>query len=106
MPGFLRGFNYISILKWGTGNFFLYCLILGAVLSVSLRDVEFYCTPGQLNGDGTCPITTGEDVLRLYNMDVDTTAYILGMVACLIIYRLIAYALIKLKLTHWRLKKV
>jgi hypothetical protein len=21
MPGFLRGFNYISILKWGTGNF-------------------------------------------------------------------------------------
>lgn len=77
----------------------------GAVLSVSLRGVSFHCSSSQLSADGTCPITTGEQVLSLYNLDVDTLAYILGMVACLIIYRLIAYGLLKLKLAHWQLKK-
>jgi len=74
-------------------------------MTVSLRGVNFYCTPDQLSSDGTCPITTGEQVLQLYNLDVDTLAYALGMVACLFIYRLIAYALLKLKLMHWQLKK-
>jgi len=75
-------------------------------MTVSLRGVTFYCTPDQLSADGTCPITTGEQVLELYNLNVSTVAYSLGMVACLIIYRLIAYLLLKLKLTHWQLKKV
>jgi len=75
-------------------------------MTVSLRGVEFYCTSDQLAADGTCPVTTGEQVLQLYNLDVDTLAYAMGMVACLIIYRVIAYGLLKLKLMHWRLKKV
>ena len=107
MPGFLQGLNYISILKWGTGNLpFEARLILGAVMTVSLRGVVFHCTPSQLSADGTCPITSGDDVLKLYNLDVDTTAYALGMVACVIVYRLIAYGLLKLKLMQWQLKKV
>jgi hypothetical protein len=81
-------------------------LILGAVMTVSLRGVVFYCTPSQLSADGTCPVTSGEDVLRLYNLDVSTMAYSLGMVACVIAYRIIAYWLLKLKLTQWQLKKV
>ena len=79
---------------------------LGAVMTVSLRGVTFYCTPGQLSADGTCHVTSGEQVLQLYNLDVDTTAYSLGMVACLIIYRFIAYALLKFKLMRWQLKRV
>jgi hypothetical protein len=75
-------------------------------MTVSLRGVVFYCTPSQLSADGTCPITSGEDVLRLYNLDVSTMAYSLGMVACVIAYRIIAYWLLKLKLTQWQLKKV
>ena len=75
-------------------------------MTVSLRGVIFYCTPSQLSADGTCPITTGEEVLELYNLNVNTMAYSLGMVACLIIYRVIAYGLLKLKLMHWQLKKV
>jgi hypothetical protein len=75
-------------------------------MSVSLRGVTFYCTTDQLSANGTCPIVSGEQVLELYNLDVDTTAYALGMVACLIIYRVIAYALLKLKLMAWQLKKV
>jgi hypothetical protein len=96
MPAFLRGFNYISILKWG----------LGAVLSDSLRGVVFKCTPSELSADGTCPVSTGEDVLKLYNLDVNTALYALGMVVCVIVYRVLAYALLKLKLTRWQLKKV
>jgi hypothetical protein len=75
-------------------------------MTVSLHGVEFYCTPDQLAADGSCPVSTGEDVLKLYNLDVDTFAYAMGMVGCLIIYRVIAYGLLKLKLIHWRLKRV
>jgi len=75
-------------------------------MTVSLRGVEFYCTPSQLSANGTCPITTGEQVLDLYNLNISTVAYSLGMVACLIIYRIIAYGLLSLKLMHWQLKKV
>ena len=82
------------------------CLMVGAVMAVSLHGVKFYCTPDQLAADGKCPVTTGEDVLKLYNLDVDTLAYAMGMVACLILYRVIAYGLLKLKLMHWQLKKV
>lgn len=67
-------------------------------MAVSLRGVKFHCTPSQLSADGTCPVNSGEDVLKLYNLDVDTMAYSLGMVACVIIYRIIAYVLLKLKL--------
>ena len=74
-------------------------------MTVSLRGVTFHCTPSQLAADGTCPVTTGEDVLKLYNLDVSTTAYVLGMVACVLIYRLLAYAFLRLKLSHWQLKK-
>ena len=81
-------------------------LTVGAVMTVSLRGMVFYCTPSQLSADGTCPITSGDDVLRLYNLDVNTMAYSLGMVACVIAYRIIAYWLLKLKLTQWQLKKV
>ena len=81
-------------------------LTIGAVMTVSLRGVVFYCTPSQLSADGTCPITSGDDVLRLYNLDVSTMAYSLGMVACVIAYRIIAYWSLKLKLTQWQLKKV
>lgn len=76
------------------------------MLTVSLRGVIFYCTPSQLSEDGSCPINTGEEVLDLYNLNVSTMAYSLGMVGCLIIYRFIAYGLLKLKLMHWQLKKV
>jgi hypothetical protein len=74
-------------------------------MTVSLRGVVFECTPSQLSADGTCPVTSGKDVLQLYHLDVSTVAYAIGMVVCLVIYRLIAYALIKLKLMHWGLKK-
>lgn len=74
-------------------------------MTVSLRGVVFQCKPDQLSADGTCPVNTGDDVLRLYNLDVSTTGYSLGMVACLLIYRIIAYGLLKVKLMHWRLKK-
>jgi len=74
-------------------------------MTVSLRGVVFQCTPSQLSVDGTCPVTSGEEVLQLYHLDVNTVTYVLGMVACLFIYRIIAYGLIKLKLMHWGLKK-
>ena len=92
------------------GNWFVHQFdfvnLLGAVMTVSLRGVVFYCTPSQLSADGTCPITSGDEVLKLYNLDVSTTTYALGMVACVIIYRFIAYGLLKLKLMQWQLKKV
>ena len=107
MPGFLRGFNYISILKWGLGMYVYYTLLIaGAVLTQSLRGVVFECTLSELSADGTCPVSTGEDVLKLYNLDVNTTTYAIGMVVCVVVYRVLAYGLLKLKLTRRQLKKV
>jgi hypothetical protein len=80
-------------------------LISGAVLTVSLQTVKFYCTPSQLVGNGTCPVTTGEDVLRLYDFDVNTLAYSFSMLACLVLYRMIAYGVLRLKLRFWKFKR-
>jgi hypothetical protein len=51
-------------------------------------------------------VSTGDDVLKLYNLDVNTTVYAIGMVVCVVVYRVLAYALLKLKLAQWQLKKV
>ena len=78
-------------------------LIPGAVMTVSLRGVAFKCTQSQLLPDGTCPVNTGIDVLKLYDFNMSTMTYVLGMVMCLIMYRILTYGILRLKLMHWQL---
>lgn len=91
MPAFLRGVNYLSPLRYAVRS----------LAPFSLRGIVFTCSEAQRLPDGQCPITTGEQVLDLYDLNTNPTInlIVLGLVA--LAYRLVAYALLKIARTHW-----
>jgi hypothetical protein len=91
MPTFLQGVNYLSPIRYAIRNLAPY----------SLRQIMFHCTAAQLLPDGTCPINTGIDVLKLYDLDTNPAVNIAALGACTVIYRLLAYVLLKITRTHW-----
>lgn len=91
MPAFLRGVNYLSPLRYAVRNLAPY----------SLQHIIFTCSDAQRLPDGQCPITTGRQVLDLYNLNTNPTINIIGVGVSALIYRLLAYALLKVARTHW-----
>ncbi|EXJ95582.1 hypothetical protein A1O1_00704 [Capronia coronata CBS 617.96] len=89
---FLSAVNHISPVKWQ----------VGALLSYSLRDIRFTCTADQRLADGTCPVQTGEQVLELYRLNVDTVAYALALGGVTIGYRLLAYLGLEIRGADWK----
>ena len=69
MPPFFQGINYISVVKYGTG----------AVMVEMLTDFTFTCTDIQRLPNGECPVTTGEEALDIYGLDVDRNNYIVAL---------------------------
>ncbi|CUM48721.1 unnamed protein product [Debaryomyces tyrocola] len=84
MPEFFKAWNYINPMKYAVGI----CAKLG------FENQQFECALG------TCTLDTGDNVLQYYDLDINLGAYFGGLVACLIIYRLVAigsaYARVKL----------
>ena len=91
VPSFLQAFNHLSPAKWAVGNLAPY----------SLQGITFTCTQTQQLPNGTCPITTGEQVLQLYNLDGNPGLNLLALGLCAVAYRVIAYLLLKVKKTNW-----
>ncbi|KAH7010727.1 P-loop containing nucleoside triphosphate hydrolase protein [Macrophomina phaseolina] len=92
MPTFLRDMNYLSPIKYVVANLAPY----------SLRGVRFTCTEAQRLVDGRCPVETGEDVLRLYRLEAGSPALnVLWLGVCTVLYRLLAYALLKARRERW-----
>ncbi|KAK2611957.1 hypothetical protein QQS21_002063 [Conoideocrella luteorostrata] len=85
MPGLCKAVNYLSPIRYA----------LRAVAPYSLREVKFTCTSEQKLPDGSCPIDTGTQVLDLYNFNVDPVVNVACMAACVVIYRAIAWILLK-----------
>ncbi|KAJ5751645.1 hypothetical protein N7520_008562 [Penicillium odoratum] len=81
----LQGFNYLSPVKYCIANLAPY----------SLQGQHFDCSAAERLANGSCPITTGEQVLNLYNLDKNGPMNIMALGVCTIIYRFIAYALLK-----------
>lgn len=81
----LQGINHLSPIKYAIGNLAPY----------SMKHQHFSCTPSQQLADGSCPITSGQQVLDLYNLDKDGPINIMALGVCTIVYRLVAYALLK-----------
>ncbi|KAI9816598.1 MAG: hypothetical protein M1827_001730 [Pycnora praestabilis] len=92
VPTFLSAFNHLSPLLWSLGNLAPY----------SLRDQKFTCTDYQRLANGQCPINTGQDVLILYGLNKNAGLNLLALGLCAIIYRGVAYLLLKAMKTHWR----
>ncbi|KAI9776803.1 MAG: hypothetical protein M1839_009354 [Geoglossum umbratile] len=90
IPAVLQAFNHLSPLKYQVANMAVY----------ALRGQEFGCTPAQ-KVDGQCPISTGEQVLKLYNLDKNARMNLMALGITAVVYRLAAYAVLKVARTHW-----
>ena len=92
MPALFVDFNYLSPAKYATAF----------MTPISLRGIEFTCDDAQRLPDGRCTIETGEDVLDLYRFNVDPNVHIGALAACVVVYRLIAWAMVRVARTRWR----
>lgn len=91
MPSFLQGVNYLSPLRYAIRNLAPY----------SLSHLTFTCSEAQRLPNGGCPITTGKQVLDLYRLDTDPGLNLLALGISALVYRLLAYALLKAMRMHW-----
>ncbi|KJZ78193.1 hypothetical protein HIM_02231 [Hirsutella minnesotensis 3608] len=95
MPKLFDAFNYISPIRYA----------LRAIAPYSLRGVAFTCTDAQRLPNGKCPIETGEQVLELYKYDGDPVVNVAALAGCIVVYRLVAWALLKVMRANWGDKK-
>ncbi|PGH12369.1 hypothetical protein AJ79_04317 [Helicocarpus griseus UAMH5409] len=86
VPSFLQAFNHLSPIKYTIANLAPY----------SLTGNEFTCSEFQRLPDGNCPIETGEQALKLYNLDKNAEMNVMALGVCTIIYRLVAYGLLRI----------
>lgn len=91
MPGFLQALNYLSPIRYNVRNLAPY----------SLRGITFTCNDSQKLPNGECIISTGEQVLQLYDLDTNPGMNLLALGICTVVYRFLAYLLLKVKRTHW-----
>ena len=96
IPAFLQAWNHLSPIKWSIGNLAPY----------TLRSFRFHCTDAQRLSDGTCPIDTGEQVLKLYNLDKDARLNLIVLVIVVVAYRLSAFALLVVRRTKWNWPRI
>ncbi|KAK5046825.1 hypothetical protein LTR84_007179 [Exophiala bonariae] len=87
IPDFLMVVNYISPLRWMLGN----------LAPHSLHGVNFTCKLFQQQANGTCPIENGQQVLDLYNLDVNAPRYLFILLGVTVCYRLLAYIVLKVR---------
>ena len=92
---FLQAFNHLSPSKWAIGN----------LAPFTFRGVIFTCTDAQRMPNGQCPITTGEQALDLYNLNNNAGLNLLALAICAVVYRLVAYLVLKAKRTNWGWKE-
>ncbi|KAF2134491.1 ABC transporter-like protein [Dothidotthia symphoricarpi CBS 119687] len=90
IPSFLQAFNHLSPIKWAIGNMAPY----------TMRNQRFTCEDWQ-EINGQCPITTGQQVLELYKLDKDPETYLMALGICAIVYRFLAYVVLKMVKERW-----
>ncbi|KAG6002189.1 hypothetical protein E4U54_000935 [Claviceps lovelessii] len=92
MPGLFTALNYLSPIRYATR----------AVAPYSLRGMRFTCTDAQrLPPDGHCPIDTGTQVLDLYKFNVDPVVNVACLAGCVVVYRLLAWLLLRVMRARW-----
>jgi ABC-type multidrug transport system ATPase subunit len=90
IPVFLQAWNHLSPLKYSVANLAPYTLL----------PITFTCTDAQ-KINGVCPITTGAQVLELYNLDSNPARNIGWLGITTVAYRVAAYLLLKAMRTNW-----
>ena len=95
MPPILEGCNYLSPVKYA----------FASLAPPMLRGQDFSCGVDDAArlADGACPIKTGAEVLRLYDLDGDPGASLLALGLCTLAYRLLAYLVLKCNREGWKM---
>ncbi|KAJ5141458.1 hypothetical protein N7526_002453 [Penicillium atrosanguineum] len=91
----LQGINYLSPIKYAIANLAHY----------SMEGQKFTCTSAERLANGQCPINTGEEVLALYNLNKNGAINIMALGVATIIYRFVAYALLKAMRSHHMMER-
>ncbi|KAI1813656.1 P-loop containing nucleoside triphosphate hydrolase protein [Poronia punctata] len=91
-PKVFRIFNYLSPTKYA----------VAALARFSLEDVEFTCGDAQRLPDGKCTIENGRQVLDLYDLNVDGAKNLIALAGTVLVYRLVAWLLLRLVRTRWK----
>lgn len=86
----LSALNHLSPVKYLVANLAPY----------SMKGQSFSCSASQQYPDGSCPINDGTDALKMYNLDKDAKMNVMALGICTIVYRLVAYALLKVRRSH------
>ena len=94
MPELFKAFNYISPCRYA----------LRALAPVSLRGQTFSCDGDQMLADGSCVISTGEEVLDLYKLNVNVGVNVAALAGIIVAYRIVAYLLLSAVRTRWERK--
>ncbi|KAJ2965936.1 hypothetical protein NUW58_g10790 [Xylaria curta] len=92
MPRVFEIFNYLSPTKYA----------VAALARFSLDGVAFTCDELQRLPDGRCIIETGEQVLDLYDLNVDGVKNLIALAGTVVVYRLVAWILLRLVRTRWK----
>lgn len=93
MPPVLDAANYLSPVKYSVGNLAPY----------ALRGVRFDCSEDLAVG-GKCPFETGEDVLKAYGLERNVKVEIAALAGCVVVYRLLAFAVVYVVAEGWGAK--
>jgi ABC-type multidrug transport system ATPase subunit len=94
MPDLFVSLNYLSPIHYA----------LRALAPYSLYGVKFTCNDDQRLPNGRCPIETGEQVLDLYNFNVDPVVNVAALAGCVVVYRLLAWMFLRTIRGRWREK--
>lgn len=86
MPGFLKGVNWLSPLKYA----------VAVVINMAFEGEQFSCDGQVTDSNGGCAFDTGKKVLQNYGLESDVPAFLGALAAAVVIYRLVAYAILKL----------
>ncbi|CAG8123409.1 unnamed protein product [Penicillium salamii] len=85
----LQALNHLSPIKYVIANLAPY----------AMHGRKFHCSASQLV-DGHCPYTSGEQVLDTWNLNKSGPMNVMALGVCTIVYRLVAYALLKAMRSH------
>lgn len=66
----------------------------------TIQDLDFTCEDWQ-KINGQCPITSGEEVLDLYKLNVKPEMYVMALGICAMAYRVFAYIVLKVVKERW-----
>lgn len=95
VDGVLQGINHLSPIKWSVANLAPY----------SMHGQKFTCTTAEMLPNGSCPISSGDQVLALYNLNKDGPMSIMALGICTIVYRLVAYAFLKVMRSNYLMER-